>query len=334
VAALRNRVARSPGAARPDRTSHLRRGTKLRSPTTPRAVVKSATLGLCLVALAACGSSNDNGAKTTSSAASSTAASSGGADAAVAGKVPAKYKSKGTLLVASDASYPPIESIGGDGKTVQGMDPDLAKALASEMGLKADVRNATFDAIIPGLASGKYDLGMSAFSDTKEREQTVDFVTYFSAGTSFYVKAQGGPTVNTLADLCGKTVAVEKGTTQQSDAEAQSKKCGAKAVKVLTFPDQNGANLALSSGRAQVGMADSPVAAFLVKKSGGQFKLVGKSYGFAPYGIAIPKNSGLAPAIQAALQQLIKDGRYLSILKRYSIQSGAIKAPAINAAQS
>src|SRR3954464_9880696 len=300
---------------------------------TPRAVLTSAILAVCLVALTGCGSSNDNGS-TATKATSSTGASSGASNSAVTGKVPAKYKSKGTLIVASDASYPPIESIGDDGKTIEGMDADLAKALASEMGLRADVKNATFDAIIPGLASGKYALGMSAFTDTKEREQTVDFVTYFSAGTSFYVKAQGGPTVNMLADLCGKTVAVEKGTTQQADAEAQSKKCGGKAAKVLTFPDQNGANLALSSGRAQVGMADSPVAAYLVKKSGGQFKLVGKSYGFAPYGIAIPKNSGLAPAIKAALEDLMKNGQYMSILKRWSIQSGAIDNPAINAAQS
>src|SRR4051812_17552528 len=301
---------------------------------TPRAVLTSAILAVCLVALAGCGSSNDDGGTATSKATSSTGASASAAGSAVAGKAPAKYKRRGTLIVASDASYPPIESIGNDGKTVEGMDADLAKALASEMGLRADVRNATFDAIIPGLASGKYDLGMSAFTDTKEREQTVDFVTYFSAGTSFYVKAQGGPTVNMLADLCGKTVAVEKGTTQQTDAEAQSKKCGAKAAKVLTFPDQNGANLALSSGRAQVGMADSPVAAFLVKQSGGQFKLVGKSYGFAPYGIALPKNSGLAPAIQAALEDLMKNGRYMAILKRWSIQSGAIGNPTINAAKS
>src|SRR3954447_12872581 len=177
---------------------------------TPRAVLTGAILGVCLVALAGCGSSSDSGSTATSSATSTAGASSAAGNAAVAGKVPAKYKSKGTLTVASDASYPPIESIGNDGKTIEGMDADLAKALASEMGLKANVTNATFDAIIPGLASGKYDLGMSAFSDTKEREQTVDFVTYFSAGTSFYVKAQGGPTVNTLADLCGKTVAVEK----------------------------------------------------------------------------------------------------------------------------
>jgi polar amino acid transport system substrate-binding protein len=301
---------------------------------TPRAAMTSALVALSLVALAACGSSNDNGSTSTSSAKSSTGASAGGANAAVAGKVPAKYKSKGSLIVAADATYAPNEFTGSDGKTVQGMDADLAKALASEMGLKAQVTNATFDSIIPGLASGKYDLGMSSFTDTKEREKTVDFVTYFSAGTSFYVKAQGGPTVNTLADLCGKTVAVEKGTTQQSDAEGQSKKCGGKAVKVLTFPDQNGANLALSSGRAQVGMADSPVAAYLVKQSNGQFKLVGQPYGTAPYGIAIPKGSGLATVVKAGLQELMKNGKYMSILKRWGIQAGAIDNPTINGAQS
>jgi polar amino acid transport system substrate-binding protein len=301
---------------------------------TPRAVLTGATLAICLVALAGCGSSNDNGSKTTSSAASSTGAASGAADSAVASKVPAKFKSKGSLIVAADASYAPNEFIGDDGKTVEGMDADLAKALASEMGLKAQVKNATFDSIIPGLASNKYDLGMSSFTDTKEREKTVDFVTYFSAGTSFYVKAQGGPTVNTLADLCGKTVAVEKGTTQQTDAEAQSKKCGGRAVKVLTFPDQNGANLAISSGRAQVGMADSPVAAYQIKQSSGQFKLVGQPYGTAPYGIAIPKNSGLAAPVKAALEELMKNGQYKSILTRWGIASGAIDNPTINGAES
>ena len=115
----------------------------------------------------------------------------------------------GTLVVATDATYAPNEFIGTDGKTVSGMDPDLAAALGSALHRKVKVVNATFDAIIPGLASGKYDLGMSSFTDTKAREKVVDFVTYFSAGTSFYVKASGGPTINSLADLCGHSVAVE-----------------------------------------------------------------------------------------------------------------------------
>src|SRR3954449_12870066 len=146
-------------------------------------------------------------------------------DASVAKLVPPAVKSTGKLSVAADASYPPNEFIGSDGKTVEGMDADLAKALAGVMGLKASVKNATFDGIIPGLAAHRYDLGMSSFTDTKEREKTVDFVTYFSAGTSFYEKPSGGPPITDLSSLCGTTVAVEKGTTQQADSTAQSKKC-------------------------------------------------------------------------------------------------------------
>jgi polar amino acid transport system substrate-binding protein len=292
------------------------------------AIVASVALGL-----AACGSSSSTN---TTSTPTGTAAAAG-KNAKIAAEVPAAVKSKGTLKVAADATYAPNEFVAPDGKTVQGMDADLAKALATTMGLKADVVNATFDSIIPGLASGKYDLGMSSFTDTKEREKTVDFVTYFSAGTSFFVKAQGGPTINGLADLCGHKVAVEKGTTQADDATAQSKKCkaaGKAGVNVLVFPDQNGANLALSSGRADVGMADSPPADYQVKKSNGQFKLVGEPYGTAPYGIAIPKGNGMAKPVLDALKAAMADGTYMTILKKWGIQDGAITNPVINGATS
>src|SRR5947208_15116543 len=164
------------------------------------------------------------------------------------------------------------------------MDADLAKAIGSQLGLKANLQKATFDSIIPGLASGKYDLGMSSFTDTKARQKVVDFVTYFSAGTSFYVKAQGGPAISGLASLCGHKVAAEKGTTQQADSTAQSAKCkkaGKPSVTVLVFPDQNGVTLALSGGRADVARADSPVAARQVKRPRATFKISGKSYGTA-----------------------------------------------------
>jgi len=280
-------------------------------------------LALLALPIGACGSDDE-------SSTSTPAAKSG----SVAAQVPESVRAKGTLKVASDATYPPDEFIGADGKTVEGMDPDLAAALAGVMGLEAKVVNATFDNIIPGLAAGKYDLGMSSFTDTKEREKTVDFVTYFASGTSFYVKAQSGTAVNSLADLCGKTVAVEKGTTQQNDATAQAERCSGETVKVLTFPDQNGANLALSSGRAQVGMADSQVAAYQVKRSSGQFKLTGKPYGTVRYGIAIPKGSGLAKPVLAALKELMSNGRYAAILKKWGIQEGAIDNPTINGATS
>ena len=304
---------------------------------------------LCAAAVVGCGSSSNksnsgtsgggaasSGSATASTGASSTtSASSGsgasGASAAVAKLVPSSIKSKGTITVAADASYAPNEFFASDGKTIIGMDADLSAALAKTMGLKSKLVNATFDGIIPGLAAGKFDMGASSFTDTKEREQTVNFVDYFSAGESFFTKASGGVSINGLSGLCGKTVAVEKGTTEESDAQAQSKKC---KVTVLSFPDQNAANLALNSGRAQLGFADSPVAAYAVKKSGGQFKLVGPDLEAAPYGLAFPKNSGLDKAVLAALKVLIKNGQYTQILKKWGVQAGAITAPKLNGATS
>jgi polar amino acid transport system substrate-binding protein len=293
---------------------------------------------ICAIAVGACGSSNKSsstasGSGSASPSSSSTPASSSssgsgssGAVASVASLVPSTVKSKGTITVAADASYAPDEFIGPDGHTVVGMDADLVKALGAVMGLKVNVVNASFDTIIPGLSSGKYDMGASSFTDTKEREKTVDFVDYLVAGESFYTKASGGTTISTIADICGKTVAVEKGTTEESDATAQGKKCtsaGKPAVKVLSFPDQNGANLAVSSGRAELGFADSPVAAYQVKQSNGQFKLVGQSFANAPYGLAIPKNS-LTKAVQAAMLELMKNGQYKTILAKWGLTAGAI----------
>ncbi len=270
-------------------------------------------------------------------AASTSATTTPTVDSEIAAKVPADIKSKGTLIVATDATYPPNEFIGTDGKTIEGMSPDLGQALAAVMGLEFEFVNASFDTIIPGLSSGKYDLGISSFTDTKEREQVVDFVTYFSAGTSFYVKADGGPTINGLADLCGHSVGAERGTVQANDAAAQNEACtkeGKAGVKVLVFPDQNAANLSISSGRAEVGMADTPVAAYIVQQSSGQFKLTGEAYNTAPYGIAIPKGNGMAEPILDALKLLISNGTYEEILTKWGVESGAITDPTINGALS
>ena len=95
---------------------------------------------------------------------------------------------------------------------------------------------------------------------------------------------------------------------------------------MLVFPTQSAANLALSSGRAVISMADSPVAAYQVKQSHGVFKLVGQTYGTAPYGLALPKNTGLAPAVLAAVKALMSNGTYSKILAKWGVQSGALPA--------
>lgn len=298
--------------------------------STIRRASTALALGSLLTFAAACGGSSSGGGQQVTPEGNAAASK----DPAVVAKIPAAIKSKGTLTIAADASYAPNEFKDANGNVI-GMDPDLAEALGTTMGLDVKVVNAGFDSIIPGLAAGRYDLGMSSFTDTKDREKTVDFVTYFSAGTSFFVQADGGPTINGLADLCGHKVAVESGTTQQADAKKQSKKCtaaGKPKVNVLVFGDQSEANLALASGRADASMADSPVAAYQVKQSHGKFRLSGQPYGTAPYGIAIPKNNGMAPVILSALKDLMQNGVYEQILKKWGIEAGAIDNPTINGA--
>jgi polar amino acid transport system substrate-binding protein len=297
-------------------------------------------LVLCsLIAVLATGCGGSNKSANTATSATTTSTSSTStikANSTIASEVPAKIKSKGTLTIATDATYAPNEFVGSNGKTLTGWDVELGQDLGKVMGLNWKFVNATFDTIIPGLQSGKYDIGMSSFTDTKERQKVVDFVTYFSAGTSFYVKA-GGPTINSLADLCGHSVGVERGTTQAADSTAQNTKCknaGKSGVSVHVYPDQNAANLAIESGRQQVGMADSPVAAYIVKQSNGKFKLTGKPYNTAPYGIAIPKGNGMTKPIQSALKDLMSNGTYMSLLKKYGVQEGAITNPSINSATS
>jgi polar amino acid transport system substrate-binding protein len=296
-----------------------------------RSVARRTSVAAGIVALtlsaAACSSSSSGGSQTV------TSGSGVSKDSKAAALVPSAVRSKGSLTVAADASYAPNEFLASNGTTVEGMDADLAQAIGKVLGLSVKVQNATFNAIIPGIVDGRYDLGMSSFTDNKLREQQVNFVTYFSAGTSFFEKAQGGPPVTGLSSLCGLTVAVESGTTQESDAKSQSSKCaGGKSVKVLSFNTQSQANLALNAGRAQVGMADSPIAAYQVKQSNGAFKVVGTSYGTAPYGIATPKSGTLDQAVLAAVKDLMADGTYNKIMTKWGIQAGEINNPVINGA--
>jgi polar amino acid transport system substrate-binding protein len=287
--------------------------------------------------LAACGGGGGAASASGTSSTSGASIATGPADPAVAKLVPAALRQKGVLVAASDPTYAPDEFVGPDGHTIVGFDADLAAALGKAMGVRIQMVNATFDSIIPGLASGKYDLAISSHNDTREREKVVDFVDYFQAGESFFTKASGGVSIGSIADICGKAVAVEKGTTEVTDAQTQSTACakaGKPTVNVLQFNDQNGANLALSSGRAQLGFADTPVAAYQVKQSAGQFKLVGQPYANAVHGIAIPKGSGLAPAVLAAVKAIIANGQYAAILAKWGVSGLAISHPQINGATS
>jgi polar amino acid transport system substrate-binding protein len=255
----------------------------------------------------------------------------------LAAAVPAPIKSAGTLTVAMDATYAPDEFVASNGTTIVGMDADLANAIGQVLGLKVTLVNATFDTIIPALQSGKFTLGMSSFTDTKLREKQVNFVDYFVAGEGYYVSSNSKYHPNGLAALCGHTVSVESGTTEQSDAQAQAKACKKHkkgAVKVLSFETQSEANLAVSSGRANVGFADSQIAQYIVAQSNGQFRSSGKAFETAPYGIAVPMGTTLDKSVQGAVKVLMSDGTYSKILKKWGISAGAVTSAPIDGATS
>ena len=176
--------------------------------------------------------------------------------------VPAAIKSKGTLTVAADASYAPNEFIAPDGHTVVGMDADLVRRSAGDGPRRSTSSTRRSTASSPGWRPASTTSAPPRSPTPRRARRPSTSSTTSTPASPFFTKASGGASITGLADLCGKTVAVEKGTTEETDGTAQSAKCkkaGKPAVTVLVFPDQNGANLALSSGRAQLGMADSPV---------------------------------------------------------------------------
>lgn len=291
---------------------------------------------LCAAALVLAGCA-DNAAKETGAApvqpSGSTAFSldSVKKDDALAGQVPDAVKADGKIVVGSDASYPPSEFFEADNKTITGFDVDLGKAIGRKLGLDVEFQNATFNNILPSIGS-KFELGMSSFTVNDERKKAVDFVTYFNAGTSWAVKK--GVQFD-IEDACGKRVAVQSDTVQETeDLPARQKKCkaaGKQQIQVQPYKAQTDATTAVVTGKADAMLADSPVVGYAIKQTGDQLQSVGEPYDAAPYGIAMKKGAGadLGKAIQGALKALIADKTYAAILAKWGVATGAITDPTV-----
>lgn len=278
--------------------------------------------------LAGCASNDEGGGAPTGSAPSVKK------DGSLSATVPKDLQKKGILNVGIGPNYPPNEYINSAGKIV-GWDVELLDATAQRLGLKTKYVNTTFPQILSGIKTGKYDMGNSSFTDTKEREQTVDFVTYFNAGTQW--ASQKGKKVDP-SNACGLRVAAQTNTNQLlADLPARNKKCtaaGKPPIKIQSYAHQADAAGAVVLDKADAVLADSPVLAYGVKQSNGKLQLVGSIYGAAPYGWPIAKGSALGTALKKALESLIADGTYKKILAKWGIDGGAITTPRINAAKS
>ncbi|MBJ7594105.1 MAG: transporter substrate-binding domain-containing protein [Candidatus Dormibacteraeota bacterium] len=289
---------------------------------------------LSVLLLAACGSSN-----TTTTTAPTSGATEISTQASIAAEVPSAIKSGGPLQIASDASYQPNEFVDPSTGQVKGWDIDLAQAVCKVWGVQCKINNVTFADIIPALLESppKYVMAWSSYSPTAPREaKGIDFVTYAKVGES-WVEHVGGPTISQPSDMCGHTVAVEGGTTEESDAwgymganpgggaiagDTNNCKTAGKAdITVQSFGTQTQADAALSSGRSDFGWLDASVSFYEAKVRAGKLQIGGQTCGIAPYGVALAHSSGLQQATQDAIKYLIDHGFYKQILDSWNVAS-------------
>ncbi len=218
---------------------------------------------------------------------------------------------KGKLLMGSDTTYPPFESIGDDGKP-EGFDVDIATEIAERLGLELEVVTTAWDGIIPGLKADKYDIIMSAMTITDERLEEIDFSDpYIDSNQSIAVK-KGNTDIKSEADLAGKVVGVQVDTTGQFTAEEIP---GIKEIRkydtiILAFQE-------LELGRIDAILNDYPVNAYM-RKIRGQTEVVATIKTDEQYGIGIRKgNDQLREAINRALAEMKEDGTYDKIFKKW-----------------
>ncbi|MFI5886389.1 ABC transporter substrate-binding protein [Streptomyces sp. NPDC051554] len=294
---------------------------------TPFALITSAAL-----LLTACGSGSDDASGTTANAAAAKAdkipttdvVSAIPKDAAAAKLLPSGTTSL-TVAVAVGGT-PPGTTYLDDGKTLTGQDVDFADAVAKVLGIRLKTEQASFEAILPALDSGKYDFGASNFGVTDERRKTIDFVTYINDGQGFATRKDSKlAKITDLKQLCGLNVATGAGTTFEATLEENKKVCtdaGKKAYDVQTYSESGAIWSSLQQGRSDVVMSTINGLRYAVAQQTGVKFL--NEFHRLDVGFAFKKGTKLAPAFQAAVNKLIADGTYDKILKKWGTTGSAI----------
>lgn len=281
----------------------------------------------------------------TLAACGSTASTGPGSGAELRSKLPQSIRDSGVLRIASDLNYPPVDFKGADG-TAAGLDPDLAAALGARLGLRVEFVELPFPEVIPAVQNRKVDLAMSAVIDTRHRQlgtddrdnqvdPGVDFVDYFITGTSILVK-QGNPLgIRSLDDLCGRTVALQRGTVQDEIAERQTAACTkvGKPLRIRRMDTDDQALAEVTSGAAAADLNDYPVAEYNTRtgRGKGTFQVTGGRFQTSPYGITVHREQpALRDVLAKTLDQLIRNGEYDKILAKWDVPAGAVSSAVIN----
>lgn len=236
----------------------------------------------------------------------------GNADAENGDATSALTTQEGKLIWATNAAFEPYEYMEGD--TVVGIDAEIASAIAEKLGLEAQVENMDFDAIIPAVTTGKVDIGLAGMTVNEERLNNVNFSTpYVEAGQAIIVKADSD--IKSVADLAGKVVGVQKGTTGDEYVSDEANAVGAASVE--RFSNGPDAIQSLLTDKIQAVVIDNEPAKKLVEGSEEIVKL-DENLTSEEYAIAIPKeNTELLEAVNGALSEMQENGELQAILDKY-----------------
>jgi len=255
-----------------------------------------------------------------------------GAVDSIAATVPEEIRATGKLVVGVNTPYAPNEFKDTSGQIV-GFDVDLMNAVARTLGLVPEYRETAFEAIIPSVRAGDFNVGMSSFTDTKDRQESADFVTYFQAGILWAQKAGAGIDPD---NACGMRVGVQYASLEETEeVPAKSQACtdaGNAAIDKVVFVSQDDLTKALMAGEVDAMSADSPVTGFAVKTSGGVLEPAGEIFDTSPYGWPVAKGSKLAESLRQALDHVIQSGEYRTIATMWGVEKGMITGPVINGA--
>ena len=242
--------------------------------------------------------------------------------------------SDGVLDVAASTDYAPAEFLDTGGRPV-GYDVDLTRAIAAVLGVRGEVHTAEFDSIMASIGN-KYDAGISSFTVTREREAAMDMIAYVNVGSQFTVQA-GNPQEVDPSDhlhLCGLSVGVQVGTSQETAMQADSQACaaaGREPISVRSYSKQSEATTALTGGTIDAVYSDSTVAGYAVEQTGGQVEIVGALEDALPQAIVMSKSDPrLTAAVQAAVQYLMDSGIWTRILETWGIHDAALTTAALN----
>ena len=248
-----------------------------------------------------------------------------------------KFVEEGKLTIAIHPWDPPVATYATDSKTVVGADPDIAVLLADTLGLELNLVSVAWADWPLGVSSGKYDAVISNVTVTEERKEKFDFSTYRKDVLGFYVKADSPITsIKEPKDVAGLKVITGAGTNQEKiilEWDKQNVAAGLKPVEVQYYDDSGTSQLAIQSGRADVEFNPNATLAYGAAVSG-KTRLVGIVSGGWPLtaeiAVTTRKGSGLADALTVALNELIANGKYGEVLKRWSLEAEGVEAAATN----